>query len=225
MRHICQLLVLPALASVALGACGSGSTASSTETSASAAASPAGAWVERHRGGQTARDIEPTRKDSAGADGAAADPMPADSSATKAFTRPGADNSIQESGSEASDPELAQAAAALHAYLDARADEAWGRACSQLAAGMSASLGQIAAGSPAGGGKQLGCPQILAATSAGMPAYLRRDLTEARPGALRVDGKGAFLLFHGAHDTDYFMPMAREAGRWKVAAIAASPLG
>ncbi len=52
----------------------------------------------------------------------------------------------------------------------------------------------------------------------------KRETTRAEVGALRIKGQSAFLLFHGAHHTDYFMPMAKEGGGWKVAAIAASAL-
>jgi hypothetical protein len=72
--------------------------------------------------------------------------------------------------------------------------------------------------------KKITCPTLIAAVSAGMPAYLRHELTQAQAGALRVSGESAFLLFHGAHHSDYFMPMAKEGGEWKVAALAASAL-
>lgn len=141
----------------------------------------------------------------------------------KQFEVKGGDNSIQESGSEASGAEITQAAAALHGYLDARAAHAWRAACSHMAAGLASSLGQLAGSSSAG--KQPSCAQLLASLSAGLPPAVLREAAVADVGALRVEGSRAFILFHGAHGTSYFMPMSREGGGWKVAAIAPSALG
>jgi hypothetical protein len=135
------------------------------------------------------------------------------------FRTKGGDNSLQDHGSEASSAELAQAAAALHGYLDARAAGAWRDACSYMVSGIAEGLAQFA-----GGARGQGCPELLAAISAGMPESVRRIITQADVGSLRVDGDSGFLLFHGADNTDYFMPMANEGGEWKVAAIAASAI-
>lgn len=137
------------------------------------------------------------------------------------FETKGGDNSIQESGSEGSGSELNQAAVALHGYLDARAAGEWGRACSFVTAGLITSMSQLAAGE---GGKAT-CAKLLASLSSSAPPATLREAAVADVGALRVDGDFAFLLFHGAGGTDYFMPMARVSGVWKVAAISASALG
>jgi hypothetical protein len=137
------------------------------------------------------------------------------------FEKKGGDNSIQQFGGEAAGSELQQAAATLHGYLDARAAGEWAKACSYIARGVTRSLSQLAS---APGGKGGSCPKILAGLSAGIPAAVRRETAQADVGALRVEGDNAFLLFRGAHDTDYFMPMAHEGPRWGVAAIAPSAL-
>jgi hypothetical protein len=134
------------------------------------------------------------------------------------FETKGGDNSIQESGSEAPSSELDAAATALHGYLDARAASDWAKACSYLSAGVAKSLGQLT------GKKGSTCPKSLAALSSGLPPSALSEAAVAEVGALRVKGTSAFLLFHGSHDTSYFMPMAREDGSWKVAAIAPSAL-
>lgn len=151
--------------------------------------------------------------DSSTGDGSRGDPAP------KQFVTRGGDNSIQEFGSEASGPELRAAAAGLHGYLDARAAGAWGRACSYLAPGVAASLRQLT-----GGSRKAACPQILAALSAEIPPASLRAAAVADAGALRVEGRRAFLLFHGARGEDFFMPMVSTGGGWKVAAIAASAI-
>lgn len=137
------------------------------------------------------------------------------------FETKGADNSIQESGSEASGSELAQAATALHGYLDARAAGAWSAACSYMAAGVADSLSQLAGSS---GQQGQSCAQLLAALSGGVSPAALREGAEADVGSLRANGDSGFLLFHGAHGTAYFAPMAREGGAWKVAAIAPSAI-
>jgi hypothetical protein len=138
-----------------------------------------------------------------------------DSGGGSAQFRGRGDNSVQESGSEAVDSEFAQAAAALHGYLDAGAAGNWKAACSYLSSDFRKSLQQL---SPEP------CAAALATLSAGSPAAAVREAAVADAGALRVNGRHGFLLFHGAHHSDYFMPMAREGGRWKIAALAASPL-
>ena len=170
----------------------------------------------------------------AGAKNGAAQPSPAAGDTSDSFTPPqhsdsgggagqfrtkGGDNSLQDHGSEASADELAQAAAALHGYLDARAAGAWRDACSYMVSGIAEGLAQFA-----GGARRQGCPELLAALSAGMPESVRRTITEADVGSLRVDGDSAFLLFRGADNTVYFMPMGNEDGEWKVGAIAASAI-
>lgn len=146
-------------------------------------------------------------------------------SGAAAFKTPGADNSIQEFGNEASSAELARAAAVLHAYLEARAEGEWKVACDQLAPGLTKSLGALGAAAQKGGSAPApSCPKLLAGLSAGIAPSTLRESALAEVGALRTQGAQGFLLFHGAHDSDYFMPMAREGDVWKVAAIAPSPL-
>jgi hypothetical protein len=136
------------------------------------------------------------------------------------FERKGGDNSIQEFGSETAGSDLQAAATALHGYLDARAVGAWSDACSYLASGVAASLAQLG-GSGAG---KAGCPELLASLSVAVSPAALREAAEADVAALRAEGERAFILFRGAHGTDYFMPMAEEAGEWKVAAIAPSAI-
>jgi hypothetical protein len=135
------------------------------------------------------------------------------------FKTQGGDNSIQESGSEAGNSEFVQAAAALHGYLDARAFGRWAEACAYLAPAVVTQLGQLA-----GSSKKIPCTKLLASLSAGLPPGALREAAVADVGTLRVDGDSAFLLFHGAHAVDYFVPMARDGDEWKVAAIAPSAL-
>ena len=38
--------------------------------------------------------------------------------------------------------------------------------------------------------------------------------------SLRFEGNRGFALFHGAGDVNFFVPMIKEDGKWKVGAIA-----
>jgi hypothetical protein len=136
------------------------------------------------------------------------------------FEAKGGDNSIQRYGGEVSAAEFTAAAAALHAYLDARAARAWAAACSYMRAGLTSQLAAMSGG----GGKKMPCAKVLAALSAGLPPQALREAAVADAGALRANGQTGFLLFKGAHETDYFMPMAREDGEWKVGALAPSAM-
>lgn len=132
----------------------------------------------------------------------------------------GSDRSIQEFGSAGSASERAAASFVLHGYLDARVERDWNAACAQLAAGISQALAQQF-GNDDG---KAGCAGILTELTAAVPAAALRQAAVADVGSLRIEGEQGFLLFHGAGDDPYFMPMLQEGGAWKVAAVAASPL-
>jgi hypothetical protein len=139
------------------------------------------------------------------------------------FRRKGGDNSIQEFGAEASDPELEQAAQALHAYLDSRAARQWATACSYMSAQLTRSLEQLVAG--AGKSSEVsGCAQILAALSKDVPQRALDDAAVADVGSLRADDNRGFILYHGAQRADYAMPMVTEGGAWKVSAMEGSAI-
>jgi hypothetical protein len=229
------LPLLPALClAVWIGGCGgsdstTGSTPQGSRESAGAASLKAkGSAPARERGG--GGGTKPSGTESSGneyekvpgAAGADFTPPPHQDSGggSAQFEAEGGDNSIQEYGSEPSSAEFAEAAAALHAYLDARAAHAWAAACEYLATGMREALIQQLA---SGGGKS-SCAAILASLSAGVPDSALREAAAVDAGALRGEGDSGFLLLHGAHGVDWFVPMAREGGTWKVAALAPSAL-
>jgi len=228
-------MVVAAAVTLVLGVASCGGGSGETQSTATTGTSPASAGAAGGGGegrakkqaaeeqGSRSSNAEVKEEESA----AMAGTGPIASGGAAPFKTKGGDNSIQESGAESEAAELREAASVLHTYLDARAAEQWHRACDQVSAAVTESLSRLASSAAQQGGKsgkKLGCPQLIAALSAGMPPYLQRELTKAEVGALRVRGSGGFLLFHGAHGSDYFMPMAREAGKWKVAALAASEL-
>ena len=196
------LVTLAVLAAAWLAACGSDS---STSTERSATSSPA------------------THPTPAAKEGAEKPPAHHDSGGGSAqFRTKGGDNSIEELGDEASSSEFEQAATTLHTFLDARAAHDWRAACESLAPLVAQQLEQQFGGGS--GGKSQGCAQVLAALSASFTPQALREAAVADADALRAEGERGFLLFEGAHGTAYFMPMSREDGSWKVAAVAASVL-
>jgi hypothetical protein len=215
------LTVLIAALAVTVGAgCGgSDSTGSSTTPASTPPAVTGASGVSRKDDGRAAGAERP----GSGASPAqsAASPIHHHDSGggARQFVQKGGDNSIQEYGSEADGSEFAQAAAALHGYLDAIAAGRWGRACSMLAPGVVKPLAQLAAS-----GHPASCPKVLATLSGPVPVAERREAAIADAGALRIEGDRAFLLFHGAHGQAYFMPMVSVDGRWLPAAISASVL-
>lgn len=219
--------ILLALAALILGGCGSSSSTTTSSSSGPAADTstpvqpqqekqpqvgqePAAAAGQdnRHPAPEEPSDFAPpTHHDSGGG--------------AKQFETGGGDNSIQEFGAEPSSEEFDEAAGTFHAFLDARAARAWAAACERLAPQVSESLVE-GLGSTRGAGSS--CAEILAGLTGAVPAATLREAAVADVGAFRVEGERGFIIFRGADGQPYFMPMARQGGRWKVAAIAPSPL-
>jgi hypothetical protein len=134
----------------------------------------------------------------------------------------GGDNSIQEFGEEAPESELQRAATTLHGFFDSRAALAWGTACSYLGQPVLTTLRQLAAASDRLNGSR--CPEILAALSKGAPAPVLAESAEADVGALRIEGGNAFLVYRGAREVVFAIPMVKEKGEWKMGAMTGTPL-
>lgn len=166
--------------------------------------------------------------------------VPAISSAPKAGSRhpapgvktaPGADNSVQEYGVEADQSERREAAIALQAYLNARATEDWGAACSYLAKRPMEQLQRLQQAAAKQGTKLNGCAQTMALLKEG-PSQLAAaaQITEVLSfrGGGDVSGDPSYLLFSAPpSQTLYSMPMYLQGGAWKVglAKAAELPLG
>jgi hypothetical protein len=206
-RHA-PLPLLALLAAVGLSACGGGgaSPGSSPAGSAQAAAPKTSATTPSATTapGRAPRPSRPSNPSGAGAGGAAS------------FHIRGGDNSIPNYGEEAATVQRNRAAAALGAYLRARARAQWGRACGYLSAATRRSLEQFAAASK----QRQGCAAAIAALSGGGPTSARANPLRGGLVSLRVKGTRAFALFYGPHNQRYDMPMAREGGAWKVTQLA-----
>lgn len=139
---------------------------------------------------------------------------------SSSFHTPGGDNSVQNFGNEADGAEVAAATTVLAGYLQARARGDWGKDCVLLARTAVTPLKQLAAKSPELKGK--GCAGILAALVAYVPKSSRASTMTSGIASLRVQGDRGFALYHGAKGINYFMPMVKEDGQWKVGSLASS---
>lgn len=221
-----SILALIAVALV-MSACGSGEPSSTaTEATAGMTTQPSGGASTTRPSGQKAGGEggeESATKPPAGDPSSHFTPPHHTDSASGAgqFKVKGGDNSIAEFGGEASGADFAEAAEALHGYLDARAAGAWAAACGYLApsirSGLVQQFGSVA------GQKKLTCARVIATLSA-LPEKTLRESAVADASAFRAEGDEGFILFIGARKVRYFASMKREDGRWWVAAPAPSAL-
>lgn len=200
MRGVSKLLfalaIVAALASV-LAACGGGESDSSTTASPATQESTAITTTDGN-GGQG---------NEGGGD-----------SGSSSFRTPGGDNSIQNFGEEGDAGELAAATAALGTFMKARAEDEWARVCASLAKTAVAPLEELAKNSPQLKGK--GCAALLAALVGTTPASTRVNTLIGPVASLRFEGDQGFALYHGPKGVNYFIPMAKEDGEWKVGSLA-----
>lgn len=211
------------LALLALGGCGGGSdtgTSSQAQSSAKTTSTAEG----------QAKPTNSQGTSTPGPPASAFHPKPHNDSGggSGQFTVKGADNSVQEYGSEGSQSELEEAAAALHGFLDARAERNWAAACGYLAGSVIESFKQLAQTAtrhlPADTLKGTGCPAVLAGLSGKAPTSALLEAAVANVGSLRTEGDQAFLIYRGAQGTPYAISMVSEGGTWKVASLSGTPL-
>jgi hypothetical protein len=219
---------------VGLAGCGGGADSDSTAAKAGAGGSAEGrssagaSKQDGAKGGGDGKSSEgPDGKQRTASGGDASDFKPKrhedSGSGAEQFEVKGGDNSIQEFGEEAGPSELDAAATALHNFLDARAEGNWAATCQYLAKSTIESLEKLASQA-----KQLedrGCGGILATLiNPAARASMKVEAEKADVSSLRVEGEQAFVIYTGAESTVLAVSMAKEAGTWKVAGLAGTPL-
>ncbi len=221
------------LLAAGLAACGGGDSSGSTAAEAGAQAQSQGK-PNASKGGATGKGDEGK---SGSADGEGGSGGSGASSASEFVPRrhhdsgggseqfkvKGGDNSVQEFGAEADTSELAAAATALHDFLDARAEGNWAATCHYMSKSITESFEKLAA---QGGAK--GNPSCAATLekliNPNAEALMKAEAAKADVGSLRIEGEQAFVIYTGAEGTVLAMPMANEAGAWKVASLAGTLL-
>jgi hypothetical protein len=135
----------------------------------------------------------------------------------------GGDNSVQEFGSEADTEEFDTAAVVLHNFLDARAEGNWAATCEYMSKAIIQSFEELVA--RAKEVEATSCGEILEKlTNPAAKQSMKAEAEKANAGSLRIEDERAFVIYTGIEDTIFAMPMANEAGVWKVASLAPTPL-
>jgi len=119
-------------------------------------------------------------------------------------------SSDEDFGSDEDDPsERARATAAIKGFLDARGTDL-AEACTYMSASLRKAYDN---------GKN-GCPGTLKEYSSGISASETHATSPASTVFdLRVQGNEVLAFYHAFGGDDYYMPMAREGGEWKVSLI------
>jgi hypothetical protein len=133
------------------------------------------------------------------------------------------DNSIQHYGAEAASTERIEAATTVQAYLSAQAEGQWEQACSLLVSRLVDRMTQLSTRlKEKAEGK--GCPAMMAALTAQVPAATLRTAAEINVLSFRVSGTHAFLIYTNGDGTPYSVLMEPEGGTWKLASVAGNQL-
>jgi hypothetical protein len=239
-RPIAAFIVAVVLAAI-FAACGGSSSDSSATTSeaSSSAASDTAAQSGSQGGSSKHSSSKGSGSQNSGQDQGGGQPQPSQDRSPSAkevetplkvsgggsaqFRSKGGDNSIQEFGDEGDETELREAAEVVHSFYVSRAAEEWDTACSYLAKANIEQLEQLGSQSPQF--KNAGCAPILKAFTRPVPASVSREITTVDAGSLRHEGEQGFLIYHGAGNVTYAMPLRDEGGTWKVAALSGTTLG
>jgi hypothetical protein len=221
-------LVVVLVLAASLGGCGGSDSSDSTEATSTSTTSAQNRDESRDDEGSgdkaQGRDEPQDQTRSQGKDEVSppenvATPLEVSGGGSEQFRVKGGDNSIQEYGEESDESELQEVAEIVHGFYVARALGEWSEACSYLSARLREQFEQLASKSDV-----KGCAPFLEAFTTDLPASVWREITEVDAGSLRHDGDQAFLIYRGAKDVVYAMPLHQEDGEWKVGALSASAL-
>lgn len=227
-----MLVALAALLiAVGLAACGGGDSSSSTTAAASQEQTESTSSQDTSKQDSAKSD---EGKSSSGSEGQAGSSGPSASDFTPkphsdsgggsaAYKTKGGDNSVQEFGEEAGSSEFHAAAAALHNFLDARAEGNWAATCDYISKTIIESVEKLAAKAKQIEDKSCGGILEKLTNPAAIPA-LKAEAEQANVRSLRTEGGQAFVLYTGPHATILSVPMANEDGIWKVASLSGYPL-
>ncbi len=136
------------------------------------------------------------------------------SDSTQAGTGSG---SIESFGEEASPGDRAAMTKVVQEFLRARAESDWAKACSLIAAPMVENLRKLVSQSPQL--KNRGCPELVKAVIATIPAKTIAAGKRIRVTGARIEGDHGFVLYRDARGTSSAFPVAREGSIWKVGAL------
>jgi hypothetical protein len=130
--------------------------------------------------------------------------------------------SIENYGSEADADTKAAIARAVQDFYVARSTGDVAQACTLLSRAIRQELVQRLGEPGQAGDRQ--CPAALAQLLRNTPARYRARLKQAEVTGARVKGDRGFALIDITAVPEHFIPVERENGAWKVAAVAGSSL-
>lgn len=125
------------------------------------------------------------------------------------------DSPLLDFGEEGGEAELEEAAKVVNAFYLARSREDWQATCAQLSTAMLSKIEHLATSSTDLEDKS--CPSFL-------EAFLRlsereRQESSVDAGSLRQQGTTGFLVYYGAGEVVYAMPLSRDGEEWKVSSL------
>lgn len=129
------------------------------------------------------------------------------------------DGSIQSFGEESDEAELEAAAEAVHAFFVARAEGDGDAACARITEAMLEKLDGLASQS-----ERKGCAEVLEDFTTPMSDAAWEEITEMDAGSLRIGDEKAFLIYRGADDVVFTMPLREEDGEWKIETLTPTSL-
>jgi hypothetical protein len=217
------------LLALGLAACGGGGSGAATSSpEAAGGAGKSGSGHSEMKGGES----KGGKAEGSGSEGAArreeaakhaSKPDDDSGGGSAQFKVKGGDRSVRELGAAASASDFKQAATTLHNYLDARAAGNRAAACRYMAKTIIGALESLAGLTKHADGSN--CVEVLEKLTTSAPkSTIEEEAAQADARSLRVEGDRGFLIYRGAEGAALAMRMAREGGRWKVAAPAGTAL-
>lgn len=132
------------------------------------------------------------------------------------------DSPLLEFGEESSEAEQEAAAGVVQAFYLDRARGDWQGTCAQLSQDTLAKIERLATTSTGLADKS--CPSFLKEFTR-LSAHERRESTIVDPGSLRQQNERGFLIYYGAREIVYAMPLSKEGDAWKVDSLSSKSLG
>jgi hypothetical protein len=124
-------------------------------------------------------------------------------------------------GEESDESEREEAADVVHGFYAARAKGDWAATCAQLSRAVLAKIEHLATSETAL--EDTSCPSFLEAFLR-LSDRERHESTVVDAGSLRQQGAKGFLIYYGAGEVVYAMPLSKEGGTWKVASLSSKTL-
>lgn len=143
-----------------------------------------------------------------------------DSSGSEQF-RDKTDSGLLDFGEESGEAEREEAEETVQSFFSARSKEDWPATCAQISQALLSKIEHLAVSSTQL--KDPSCPAFLEAFLS-ISEQEKQESTDIGASSLRQQGKQGFLIYSGASETVYAMPLSREGGAWKVGSLSPKQL-